>query len=47
MAIVISFGLQKGGVGKTTVTAITAFLLSQSKKVLAVDFDSQFVHIKW
>lgn len=41
MAITISFGLQKGGVGKTTVTAITAFLLSQSKKVLAVDFDSQ------
>lgn len=41
MSITISFGLQKGGVGKTTVTAITAFLLSQSKKVLAVDFDSQ------
>jgi chromosome partitioning protein len=41
MSITISFGLQKGGVGKTTVTAITAFLLSRSKKVLAVDFDSQ------
>lgn len=41
MSITISFGLQKGGVGKTTVTAITAFLLSQNKKVLAVDFDSQ------
>lgn len=41
MAITISFGIQKGGVGKTTTTAITAYLLSLEKRVLAVDFDSQ------
>lgn len=41
MGITISFGIQKGGVGKTTTTAITAHLLSRDYKVLAVDFDSQ------
>ncbi|PHF04983.1 ParA family protein [Bacillus sp. AC79A.1] len=41
MGKIISFGIQKGGVGKTTTTAITSFLLSQDSKVLAVDFDSQ------
>ncbi|MDP5276096.1 ParA family protein [Chengkuizengella axinellae] len=41
MAITISFGIQKGGVGKTTSTGITSYLLSQESKVLAVDFDSQ------
>lgn len=42
MSKVISFGIQKGGVGKTSVTAISAFLISnQKKKVLCVDFDSQ------
>lgn len=42
MGITISFGIQKGGAGKTTTTAITAFLLAkEGKKVLAVDFDSQ------
>jgi chromosome partitioning protein len=41
MGITISFGIQKGGVGKTTTTAITCFLLSKKSKVLAVDFDSQ------
>ncbi|MCF8565103.1 ParA family protein [Alicyclobacillus tolerans] len=41
MGEIISFGIQKGGVGKTTVTAISAFLLSRDSKVLAVDFDSQ------
>lgn len=42
LAIIISFGIQKGGAGKTTTTAITAFLLAKlGKKVLAVDFDSQ------
>nr|WP_304220586.1 ParA family protein [Fredinandcohnia onubensis] len=42
MSIVISFGIQKGGVGKTTVTGITSWLLSRlGKNVLAVDFDSQ------
>src|SRR5699024_60406 len=41
MAKVISFGLQKGGVSKTTTTGIMAYLLSQNKKVLAVDMDSQ------
>ena len=38
---VISFALQKGGVGKTTATALTGYLLSRDYKVLAVDFDSQ------
>ncbi|MDM5196783.1 ParA family protein [Fictibacillus enclensis] len=41
MAITISFGIQKGGVGKTTTAAITSYLLSKDAKVLAVDFDSQ------
>jgi len=41
MGITISFGLQKGGVGKTTTTAITAYLLAKDHRVLAVDFDSQ------
>lgn len=42
MGATISFGLQKGGVGKTTVTAITCWILERAgHKVLAVDFDSQ------
>ena len=41
LGITISFGIQKGGVGKTTTTAITSYLLSKEQKVLAVDFDSQ------
>ncbi len=38
---IIAFGIQKGGVGKTTTTGITAHLLSKQFRVLAVDFDSQ------
>ncbi|UOR14157.1 ParA family protein [Halobacillus amylolyticus] len=42
MGATISFGIQKGGVGKTTTTAISSFLLAEKGyKVLAVDFDSQ------
>ncbi|RUT39492.1 ParA family protein [Paenibacillus anaericanus] len=41
MAIKISFGIQKGGVGKTTTVGIVSHLLSKEAKVLAVDFDSQ------
>ena len=42
MGKVISFSLQKGGVGKTTTSTLTAFLLSQrGYKVLAIDMDSQ------
>ena len=41
MSTIISFGIQKGGVGKTTTTAITGFLLSQEYRVLLIDFDSQ------
>lgn len=41
LGLTISFGIQKGGVGKTTTTAITSHLLSREAKVLAVDFDSQ------
>lgn len=41
MAIVISFGIQKGGVGKSTSSCIASYLLAREHKVLAVDFDSQ------
>lgn len=41
MGITISLGIQKGGCGKTTTTGLTAYLLSQQYRVLAVDFDSQ------
>lgn len=41
MATIITFGIQKGGVGKTTTTGIAAYLLSKEHRVLAVDFDSQ------
>lgn len=41
MGVTISFGIQKGGVGKTTTTAITAYLLAKKARVLVVDFDSQ------
>lgn len=42
MAKKIIFALQKGGVGKTTSTVITAEILAASGyKVLVVDFDSQ------
>lgn len=42
MGKVISFGIQKGGAGKTTTTAMTAYhLTKKGYKVLAVDFDSQ------
>src|SRR5690625_3425198 len=42
MAITITFGNQKGGVGKSTTAAATAFLLSDmGYNVLAIDMDSQ------
>jgi len=41
MGLIISFGIQKGGVGKSTTTGIVSYLLSKEYKVLAVDFDSQ------
>ncbi|WP_422661782.1 ParA family protein (plasmid) [Paenibacillus sp. EC2-1] len=42
MGKTISFGIQKGGCGKTTVTAMVATILSRiGFKVLAVDYDSQ------
>lgn len=41
MAKVITFGIQKGGAAKTTSSGITAYLLSQHYRVLAVDLDSQ------
>ena len=43
MGEVISVGIQKGGVGKTTTTAVVSWILANhyGKKVLAIDFDSQ------
>lgn len=42
MGTTISIGVQKGGVGKSSTTCITSFLLAEKGyKVLAVDFDSQ------
>lgn len=42
MGKVITISLQKGGIGKTTVSGVTAFLLAEmGYKVLAIDFDSQ------
>ena len=40
-AKIITFGIQKGGSSKTTTSGVTAYLLSQSHKVLAIDLDSQ------
>lgn len=40
-AKVITFGIQKGGSGKTTSAGMTAYVLSHEHKVLAVDMDSQ------
>lgn len=40
-ATIISFGIQKGGSSKTTTSGVTSYLLSQDKKVLAIDMDSQ------
>lgn len=42
MAIVVTFGVQKGGCGKTTTTGIMAHLMSEEGfKVLVIDMDSQ------
>jgi chromosome partitioning protein len=41
MTKIITIGNQKGGVGKTTTTAILAWLLSRHLRVLAVDMDMQ------
>lgn len=42
MGIVITLGLQKGGVSKTTTTGILAYLMArEGKKVLVVDMDMQ------
>lgn len=42
MAKVITFGIQKGGVGKSTTSGIISYLLSKDGyKVLTIDMDSQ------
>lgn len=41
MAKTITVGLQKGGVGKTTTSALISYLMSLNHKVLAIDMDTQ------
>lgn len=41
MGKVITFGVEKGGAAKTTTCGVIAYLLSQKKRVLVVDMDSQ------
>lgn len=43
MTEIITFGNYKGGVGKTSITKLTAYILSQleDRKVLAIDLDGQ------
>lgn len=41
MGVVITFGNQKGGVGKTVTTGMIAAILSMQYKVLVVDMDMQ------
>lgn len=41
MAKVITVGLQKGGVGKTTTSSLISYLLSLDHKVLTIDMDTQ------
>lgn len=40
-ATIISVGITKGGSGKSTTSSIITYILSQKKKVLAVDTDGQ------
>lgn len=40
-AKIITFGISKGGCSKSTSSGITAFLLSEKEKVLAIDMDGQ------
>src|SRR5690606_13568870 len=40
-AKIITFGISKGGCSKSTSSGITAFLLSKSERVLAIDMDGQ------
>lgn len=41
MGKVITFGIQKGGAGKSTSAGVVSYLLSEEYKVLAIDLDSQ------
>lgn len=41
MSTVVTFGIQKGGCAKSISAAVTAWILSESHKVLCVDMDSQ------
>lgn len=40
-AKIVTFGISKGGCSKSTSSGITAFLLSNDEKVLAIDMDGQ------
>lgn len=41
MGVILSVANQKGGVGKTTTTAVLAWLLSKQYRVLCIDLDMQ------
>ena len=40
-ARIVTFGISKGGCSKSTSSGITAFILSEKERVLAIDMDSQ------
>ncbi|MFE5437469.1 ParA family protein, partial [Bacillus cereus] len=40
-AKIITFGISKGGCSKSTTSGITAWLLSEKKRVLCIDMDCQ------
>lgn len=41
MAVTVTVGLQKGGVAKTTTSAVLSYILARKHRVLSIDMDSQ------